>query len=349
MQKKKGIVALVATLCVIFSVVLCGVMARAEDGVLTLTVNLAVSTDEEYTDDLFSAPVVVDVFKFGAAEFDRETETFTYGALESAFASLQADFDAAQSGKGDWQEVAESAKTLVTEDLCIAKGRGLAETIEALDDGSAFPPGVYLVLARNPQLPVGSTTSYSGSYEYQYQAALISLPSKDPDESGEIRTDYGDWLDDVTVSLKSARKPRTGSIVINKQVINATNNREATFVFHIVGTTPEGEPYENYAAITYPSQSSTRVKGIPAGTVVTVTEESIVGERYRFVEGGGTETVVADSDSGETLTPAFNFVNEPNGGHNPGGHGIENHFEPSITRPGDYDLVATPGDKRIDQ
>lgn len=322
MQKKKGIVALVAALCVLFSVVLCGVMVHAAPGG-TLYVNLAVSSDEEYNVDLEKASVVIDVYKFAPVNYNEDTHEFSYGPLESAFASLQGDFDVAVTGRGDWQEIAQGAQALATEATPIVTGHYITG-----DEGSPLAVAdnaVYLILARDPSEPVGSTSTFTETYEYEIQAALVAMPSTEPDETGEIHTDTGDWTTEVFTSLKTARKPLYGSLVINKTVNNFSGEK-ATFIFRIQDVA-EGGTYDEYAAITYPDQTTTTVTHIPAGITVRVTEE-YTGGRYRYVSGGE-ENVYIRPDS--QLTEAepvatVDFVNEPSGDH-PGGHGIENHYE----------------------
>ena len=321
MQKKKGILALVASLCVLFSVVLCGVMVHAAPGG-TLYVNLAVSSDEEYNADLEKANVVIDVYKFASVDYDEETHAFAYGPLETAFASLQDDFDAAAAGRGDWQEVAEGAKALTADVTPLVTGHAI--TGEAAGPLAVADNAVYLILARDPNQPVGSTSTFTDIYEYEIQAALVSMPSTEPDESGEIHTDTGEWTTEVFTSLKTSRKPLYGSLVINKTVNNFSGEK-ATFIFHIVDVAGGG--YDEYAAITYPDQTSTTVTHIPAGITVHVTEE-YTGGRYQYVSGGEDNLYIKPDSKITEADPVAtaNFVNEPNGNH-PGGHGVENHYE----------------------
>ena len=95
----------------------------------------------------------------------------------------------------------------------------------------------------------------------------------------------------------------------------------ATFVFHLVGTTPDGKPYENYASVYYPSGTTNQTLGtkIPAGIEVTV-DEVYEGARFRAV---GSTTAKATISN--VITAEVFFENEPNGSGIQG-HGIENNF-----------------------
>lgn len=329
--------AWVLTLCALFSLLVCGVIARAAGEGNTLHVKLA-ANDDAYIADLEKADIVVDIYKFADATYDKDYDTYNY-ALTSGFSSLSDDFALAQEGEGGWATLAESAaeiaKGLEVEGQPVKSGASIDEPIY-LDNG------IYLVLARGKDTEPGSATAYTKTWEYTFQAGMIALPTKDANDDGIIRTDNpGEWLTDATCNLKSSRKPLYGSLVINKTVTEASGTEPATFVFHVVG-----EGYENYAAITYPDQTSNTLTHIPAGITVTV-DEVYFGGRYQEVSGSGsTAFILSDQEVAADETKeiaSVSFTNEPSGDHPGGGHGVENRFTQDKDK--DWPITSTPEDK----
>lgn len=328
--------AWVLTLCALFSLLVCGVIARAAGEGNTLHVQLA-ANDKAYIEDLETADIVVDIYKFADAAYDKGYDTYNY-ALTSDFSSLSDGFAAAQEGAGDWATLAESAAE-------IAKGLEPVKGAQPIDEPIYLDDAIYLVLARGADTEAGSATAYTKNWEYTFQAGMIALPTKDANDDGIIRTDnLGEWLTDATCNLKSSRKPLYGSLVINKTVTEGSGTEPATFVFHV-----EGEGYENYAAITWPEQESNTLTHIPAGITVTVTEV-YHGGRYQEVPtpGGGSgseRVIVSDQEvkAGTAVVASVDFKNEPDGDHPGGGHGVENRF--TQDEGGNWPITSTPEDK----
>lgn len=331
------------TLCALFSLLVCGVIARAAGEGNTLHVQLA-ANDEAYIDDLMTADIVVDIYKFADATHDEGYDTYNY-ALTSDFSALADDFALAQEGEGDWATLAESAaeiaKGLETEGQPVKSGVSIDEEIDLADDA------IYLVLARGADQEAGSATAYTKTWEYTFQAGMIALPTKDANDDGIIRTDNpGEWLNVGTCNLKSSRKPLYGSLVINKTVTEASGTEPATFVFHVVG-----EGYDNYAAITYPDQTSNTLTHIPAGIEVTV-DEVYTGGRYVEVSGSGSKAIILSdqevaADETKEIASVY-FENKPSGDHPGGGHGVENRFT-FEQESGDWPISATPSDKLVSE
>lgn len=339
--------ALALVLCALFSVAIFGVIARAAGGGGTLKVNLQ-TTDEAFINEFSKADVVVDVYRFAAATHGSDGSISGY-EIDDAFSSLADDFEAARFGEGDWQALSESAAALAekldVEGQPVAVGQPVGEAIDIADDG------IYFVLARGRNEKIGSRSAYGTKWEHVFQASLVAVPTQDKGEDGIIHVDSsGPWISDVEANLKMTHKPLYGSLVITKTVTEMSGSEPSTFTFHIVG-----EGYENYAAITYPEQTSTTVTHIPAGIKVTVTEV-YSGGRYQEKKsesgtgGSGTEvTILSDHaiKADKTLkVPSVDFVNEPSGDHPGGGHGVENHFE--INEKGDWPITATPSNKLVE-
>ncbi|MBQ9004960.1 MAG: hypothetical protein IJ092_01155, partial [Atopobiaceae bacterium] len=276
------------------------------------------------------------------ATYDADYDTYNY-ELTSEFSSLSEDFAKAQEGAGGWATLAESAATIAkgleVEGQPVESGASIDGPIDLADDA------IYLVLARGADQEAGSATAYTKTWEYTFQAGMIALPTKDAVDD-VIRTDNpGPWLTEGTCNLKSSRKPLYGSLIINKTVTEASGTEPATFVFHVVG-----EGYDNYAAITYPDQTSNTLTHIPAGITVTV-DEVYTGGRYEHVSGNGsTAFILSDQEVAADETKeiaSVSFENKPSGDHPGGGHGVENRF--TQDEGGDWPISATPSDKLVSE
>ena len=215
--------------------------------------------------------------------------------------------------------------------MSVASGAG-SGSIGSLDDG------LYLVMPHGADAPVSFAAdgavvlkAYTDQKELTFDPSFAALPTKDADEYGVISTaNPGDWKTEAVIAPKFDKFPLFGKLRITKTVEGFTGEM-ATFVFHIVGTTPDGDTYDNYASITCTNDEVTEavVTHIPAGTVVTVTEEQYEGMRYTLKDGDTSEkTIVADrvTDVDAGLIPVASFVNEP-GPPGIGGHGVQNNFE----------------------
>lgn len=339
MQKKRSIVALFTAFCVLFSVAVFGAVAHAE-GDNTLTVGVA---EAEYKEDIVAAQnLVVDVYKVASAEHDGTYDTYNY-TLEEPFTSLQADFDAAQQGTGDWAKLYADAAKLSASATAVqtaAPITGDAASPLYLDDG------MYLVLARGENEEVGSLKANGALHEYQFQASMVAMPTKWADEAGDmsgtIRTDgsYGEWHNEATINLKATQRPLYGDLVIKKLFEGPTPTESTTFVFRATGTSPDGsETYDLYGSVMLPGESSTTLTHIMVGTELTVSEV-YTGARYQLVSANGVSAkIVADKDAPATVE----FTNAPDGDNTPGGHGIRNHFDLDPNT-GNWPNTATPGD-----
>lgn len=320
----------------------CGVAAWAagnwwsnDDG-NTLTV--VATTNEDLAEDIATADVVVDVIQIATATPLEGNRTFSY-AMTGDFAGLTLATDPTAE---DWQALAAEAAALAQ-----TTSAGTANAGEAI---TGLSDGLYLVLAHGAEV-TDTLSAYSDSYEYAFDPVIVALPSKAADADGVIRTDTaaGDWLTEIAIALKPEQKLLYGSIEITKTVEHFLGDK-ATFVYHLVGTTPAGAAYDNYASITVTASAggecSVVVTHIPAGTVLTVTEE-YTGAQYRAIATDDDEkTIIADvfvSDEVPMATAAF--ANEPNGSGKHGS-GIQNNFELVSTGESesawDWQWTATP-------
>lgn len=275
-------------------------------------------------DDMDSADVVLDIVKIGDATPHDADQSFDY-KLTGIYEKLPL---VEHPTTADWRDLAieAAAITETTPQGTIDAGKPLLNQED----------GLYLVLGHS-RGETNGLIAHGKLVDYEFQPAIVALPSKAADpETGEIRTDgsYGPWLQEVEVVLKSEQEPRYGNLKITKTVQDFSGE-EATFVFHIVGTTPAGDVYDNYAAITCGDSGETTVTHIPAGTTLTVQEQDVyTGARYEYVSGDTSEKTIVANDE---VTAAF--VNKANGSGKQG-HGIQNNF--TLIENGDWTLKATP-------
>lgn len=237
-------------------------------------------------------------------------------------------------------------QTLPTPDYSIeipaaGNGKGTAQVL----------PGMYLVIAHGAGLsPERYTTSvkeegtgaekiataaYSGGYIYTYLPELISLPMRSIGEggtpTGSFGTDgKGEWLDILTVTLKSEEDTELAGLIIEKHFTNpdgaAIPGTEGC-VYQIEATLDGETVYSNSKALMYKDAvngTGTVVleKIIPVGAQITVTE---VYDGAAFdIEDGADRTITAVSD-GDGINNRVSFTNKANG-NGTGGDIVENSF-----------------------
>ncbi|MDD3278192.1 MAG: DUF5979 domain-containing protein [Lachnospiraceae bacterium] len=175
--------------------------------------------------------------------------------------------------------------------------------------------GLYLVTADEVQ---------SKQYTYSFTPYLLALPNNYYQTTGS-----DDWIYDLTgeqtLSLKPEQSPRFGDLRIDKTLINQniTMGSKATFVFQVDIETPQGKKSQQTLALTFEEigTKNSLVKGIPAGSKVTVTE-IYSGAGYTLSAAStGTQTVTIVAD---TETPvSFENVHD---GRVVGGYGVINNF-----------------------
>ena len=343
----KRIGAIFAAACVFFALAFGGVAAWAEGSWWqhpaegdTLIVNAA-SSDFEFLEDLNKANVVVDVQKIATATPNDGDQAFTYELLDAfAGAGTIPDSTTAEPAKV-WQSLADKAAELATvtpsgNATMQLSGSVLSATLTGLDDG------IYLVVAHGPNQTEASDVTdpdtkesykaykaFSPEHEYSFRPTVVALPSKAADASGTIKTDgsYGDWLTEVTIAMKPKQGDRYGKLRIKKIVTDRTESKQdSTFVFHIVGKTPSGKDYDNYAQVNYidGETKDAIVTMIPAGTTGTVTEINH-GAGFSIT---GEETVSfdpIDADASDEQMVFVTFENTRTTPENPM-RGIENNF-----------------------
>lgn len=356
--------ALIVAVCALITLAIGVVVAQAigEDGWVgpselsgdnTLTV-VAAENDEDYTNDLAQANVVLDVYKLADTSGTLGYDDFKY-TLTSNFTDLQDVLNGALVGDGSysWQDLADQAAGKVTLHSGTAALGANADLADA-SQGVSLPDGLYLVLAHGADQREALEAD-SKAYRYSFNPVVVALPTKEATEAngGIPNTAYGQTLTNQTVflNLKSSRDMLFGAIRINKTLVSANDMSEAavqgdpaTFIFRITGTAPNGSAYSREATITIPvgeSTGSVVVSHIPAGTEVTVEEVMYDHRRFGYESGPDPESFVVTA--GDEPCVDFAFVNSNNGTITSGGHGIENNFtyDDSVR---DWTWTAVPGD-----
>ena len=306
------------------------------------------SGDKELQKDLADAEAYVNLFKIADAVPEGNYEAFRYKYLDaygSGYVPMPGVDDA--DAKEKWQEIARQAALKVESGDSgptvgggdFSEDTGYNVKMSELEDGIYLAvifshiPGAYEWEKDESGSSTGSTTIKSARNEYTFKPQLIALPSKAAVGDVIATSNPGAWLQDVTVVLKPEVKWQYGSIKITKSIQNFDGN-QVTFTYYLAGTTPSGDTWDNYAAITCTSSTGeTTVTHIPAGTKLTVTEID-PGAAYELVSGDTSEkTIIANSE----VTAAF--VNKWNGS-GVRSSGIQNNFE--LTEDGDWKWTPSP-------
>lgn len=290
----------------------------------SLTVNAA---GGELAEDAAKADVVIDLYKVADAKPVSGYDTYTYEFLgDYTGLKLAGDPD-----EETWKKLAQEAAQIALD--------GKTPAVNGAPAGEAIPDlgcGLYLIVARGKDVvdykteitaEDGSksiaTIAMSGEYIYEFSPSLVSLPGKEADEDGVINTaGPGDWLYDVTVTMKPSRDLRFGSLEIVKTLSSYETKDPATFVFQVEAVLGGKAVYSNVVSLSFtePGQKSTVIEKLPVGAEVTVTEV-YSGAVYRPTSEETRNTVIeADAVASVTFTNTYDDDNR-------GGGSITNHFE----------------------
>lgn len=212
-------------------------------------------------------------------------------------------------------------------------GRPIGEkgiTIDKLDAGlyllvvrSSDADSDYVTTRMDGETENIVTIASSATNSYTFLPQLVSLPKRG-DIIGTTNTaDEAAWNYNVEIYLKPEKG--NGSLIIEKTLKSYYDNLKlATFVFHVVATSPNGSItyYDDYVSIDFdgPGTKSVEINDIPIGAKVTV-EEVYDGSCYKLLGDQKIEKTI----SGDKESFIFTFVNEYDWTQT-GGHGINNHF-----------------------
>ena len=333
--RRSGWLAAALCACVVLTLSLRSVsQARAVD--LNQNCSLTVSTGA--IEDAANADVVVDLYKVAdaAAVPGEESIAFEttapYGALDAALGDLQ------HITSADYEELAQQAAAIT-----LTQGQQVAKAADGVSAGTAIQgldSGLYLIVARGAVVEnyVSSLTdesgaerivtlAHSGAYTYTFLPELISLPTKDADESGTVSTaNPGEWVYDAVAMLKPEQSARFGSLEIVKTLRSFAAGQDASFVFEVNAwqdNTKETLVYSNVVTIAFDASGEKTAlveSAIPVGAYVEVTEVYF-GATYTLT-GDVTQSAVISAEE----TASVRFVNDYDEGGKQGGT-VNNHFD----------------------
>jgi hypothetical protein len=287
---------------------------------------------DEFSEDLAQAGLVIDLYQIGTVEAIAGVDGYMFQLLPDYTALSMLD----DMTNDDWHRLAQEAAAIaLAGQMPCVTGAQPDSVITETDEGP-LGAGLYLIIAHGADetdyvttitddegMEKLVTTAHTDVYTYTFQPELVVLPGKEVDASGEMNTaSDGQWLYDMTVTLKPEQDRRLGSVSIVKTLrsYNAASG-PVTFVFQVDGTI-EGQPvYSDVFSLTFtaPGEQSILVENIPAGAEVTVTEV-YSGAGYRLVSDA-TQTAIIQADA----VAAVSFENDYDGGQK-NGYGITNYF-----------------------
>ncbi len=291
------------------------------DKACSLTVNPG---SGEFSEDLASAGIVIDLYPVAGAAPVGGHDTYTYD-FTGDFASLSISD---QPDQDEWKALSQKAAAIALKDVePSVKG---AAAWEAIPDLSC---GLYLVIARGGdredyvvtvENEAGeqsiATVAYSGEYIYTIAPALVSLPGKEADENGDSMTSgSGEWIYDVETDLKIQRALRYGALEITKRLASYETKDPATFVFSVEAKLKDKTVYSDVVSLTFtaPGEKKTLIEKIPVGAQVTVTEvysgavyePTVSAEQTAVIEAEQAANVTFENDYNETHKGGGSVVN----------------------------------------
>ncbi len=310
-----------------------------------LTVNPVDPGNKELAEDLKTAKVVIDLYKVARAVPDSVYDTYTY-EFQGAYAGLK------YSGKPDneeWSRLsAQAARIALSGQTPEISGQPASEKITVPEGG------LYLVVARGSDISdyITTVTNESGEetmdtiansaeYTYTFSPSLVSLPSKEAEPGQPANTaGTGDWLYDVTVSLKPERAIRFGSLEIVKTLQQYEVKDPATFVFQVDATLRGEKVFSDVVSISFtpgsPNQKSKRIDNLPVSAEVTV-KEVYSGAVYHVVTSDTQTAVIPAND-----VVSVGFTNDYST-TDKGGGAVTNNFTYSASE-NKWDWIKIPDD-----
>lgn len=289
--------------------------------------SLTVSVEDSlFLDDFNKMTIPVSVYRVADVDVSgRFTAVEPFAQM--SFADISADTTAE-----DWGSLAKEAEKYLN-DAGGAKAAGTVKVVKTEESPAAsgtienLKTGLYLVVAE-------SVYNEDSTIMYKFSSYLTALPGNDYVSSGgpENPDVTDDWNYHTTIGLKAEPQQQVGRLIITKRLENYNETLGAvSYGFHIVGKDKNGVViYDNYVKIDMdgPGDKSVTIPDLPAGMIVTVTEE-YQGGSYELVSKTpeGDLLIVPDSvvEAGDKEAASVIFTNRYDGG-NRGGYGVTNHF-----------------------
>lgn len=311
----------------------------------SLTVGSSSSTDKEFIDDIAKANVLMDVYLVADAVEKKGYDGYVFEVKDtySSTVTIPDDVDAKT-----WSDLAKVAAGVVENAYKAGNAIAPDKTIKAGETATNLSAGLYLVIARGDGITdyfeektdeQGNTGTYTVAttdvYKYFFAPEFVALPTKEPDENGEIKSSNPTpWLYTAQVFMKPLRELRYGDLKIVKDLLTFEDSEPAYFVFDVEATIGEGAEqknvYSNVFTLEFTSAGEEYLiveKQIPIGANVTVTEV-YSGATYDVTSAFTQNTVITANDLVEVR-----FTNDYNENRKHYG-AITNHFDPVLDENG---------------
>ena len=303
--------------------------------------------------------LVYDLYKL--ADIKESGTGFKYQVIDKYSFMSDALSKMSTAYKGDdifeWSEISQLAmkNILGQEGSFVNEPQGADYTGVSFTSKQSVDKGLYLVIVRgsltNSTVVKSMTVSNSditdtakiseglatytllGTSTFTSFPVIVSVPAKVSDTGEMLKStlEDGKWLYDVNVVLKMQAEPATGSIMIDKKLVDYFGNAEnATFVFRVDTYYPdENTLYRSEVYSTTFNAAGTKsikIDGLPIGSTVKV---------YEIYSGINYNSSIASDQSlnvvvKEDETERVEFTNKYNR-RTTGGGGITNHFEYDVT------------------
>lgn len=291
--------------------------------------------------------IVYDLYK--VADAIEKNGDLSFELVEK-YQPLKDDFE-----NNDWTKAAQQALVLtVGEEGSLVNEPEQAEyTGCSLNTKKQVKAGVYLLLARGSKenstivtnvVTAGAdiykgtnmtdglvTMSLLGINTFRIMPQLICVPGREVSEDTTSQVKMGEWLYDQKIVLKMEEDPATGSIEIEKTLVDYYGNAEnATFVFQVDTFYPT--PDKLYQSEVYSIQfnkagtKKIRIDGLPLGATIKIMEIYSGVNYTASIAAPDSINVVVAADS----VPVARFTNTYNG-KKAGGGGVTNYFKYNVT------------------
>lgn len=309
------------------------------------------NNNQEMVADLAGAAITVDLYKVADAQPVSGYDTYTYKFLDE-YKDLE-DIYKGDPNNAEWKKMAQEAASYVKKSQEAEAPEGTAQPVMsgAISNGYAefggLKSGLYLLIARGTDIEDYWTTvnqqgdveegeaeaaesiatiARSNRYVYTYSPEMISLPGKE----GNTTAGNGEWLYNVTASLKPEQSVRYGSLEIVKTLLSYETKDPATFVFRVTGVLGEETVFDDMVSLTFTPEDIAGQKSviledrIPVGAVVTVTEEYSGGVYGQISVTPDPVTIEANNIVSVPFTNDYNETDR-------GGGSVTNSFNQSET------------------
>ena len=309
------------------------------------------NNNQEMVADLAGAAITVDLYKVADAQPVSGYDTYTYKFLDE-YKDLESIYKG-DPNNAEWKKMAQEAASYVKKSQEAEAPEGTAQPVMsgAISNGYAelggLKCGLYLLIARGTDIEDYWTTvnqqgdveeedaeaaesiatiARSNKYVYTYSPEMISLPGKE----GNTTAGNGEWLYNMTASLKPEQSVRYGSLEIVKTLLSYETKDPATFVFRVTGVLGEETVFDDMVSLTFTPEDIAGQKSviledrIPVGTVVTVTEEYSGGVYGQISVTPDPVTIEANNIVSVPFTNDYNETDR-------GGGSVTNSFNQSET------------------